>query len=351
MKRFTRRLLSATVAIALFFISHPAVAGPLDPYIAKAKEEGSVVLGLSIRQKRFGKTAGAKYLEAFQKRYPFLKIDFKRIGGPRERERVLSEMTAGAANFDVATVSETMVGTVMNAKLARIVNWKALGVPDFLTHPKNAGVSLRTPVYGIAYNRELVPDDVARAFTWESCTDPRWKGKTVMEARPRHLNQFYQADSWGQEKTLAYAKRWVANEPIVEASRSTGAQKLAAGAYHIYCGMARKNVMEMKVFAEVDSVGIVFPEPVPIGIGDLIYVADKGKHPNAGILFLAWSATQEAQNLLDNADFTGHPAFEGNDVAAVLKGRKVVYGSWDYTDRADDILAEILQAMGFPVVR
>ncbi len=70
-------------------------------------------------------------------------------------------MTAGIFNFDVATISETMIPTIMGAKLPRIVEWQKLGVPKFLVHPRNIGIALRTAIYGIAYNRDLVPDEVA----------------------------------------------------------------------------------------------------------------------------------------------------------------------------------------------
>lgn len=336
---------------SLFLLPPPAHSGPLDPYIEGAKKEGAVSIGITIRKKRFGKPAGEKYLHAFHKRYPFLSLKFKRIGGSRERERVLAEMSAGLIKYDVVTISETAVTTVIQAKLPRIVNWGKLGLPRLLIHPKNIGVSLRTPVYGIAYNRELVPDKVAKSFTWETCNDPKWKGKTAMDDRPRHLNLLYQDNGWGAEKTIDYAKRWSANKPVVEASRSTAAQKLAVGAYPLICGMPRRQVLDLQVYGNVKSVGIVYPEPIPVGIGDIIYVPRKAKHPNAGIVFLAWTTTKEAQNILDQTDFSGHPSFEGNQVTSALKGKRVVFGDWAYSKRSDDILAEILRAMGFPVVR
>jgi len=342
-----------TILMAFFLASYllppTAIGGPLDPYIDGAKKEGSVRVGITIRQKVQGKVAGQKYLDAFQKKYPFVKLNFKRIGGARERNRLISEMSGGVVNFDVATVSETMVPTIVDAKLVRIVDWKKLGVPDVLRHPNNVGVSLRTPVFGIGYNRDLIPDNVAKSFTWETCTDPKWKGKAATDDRPQHLKELYR--TWGKEKTLDYAKRWAANKPAMEPSRSTGAQKLASGAYHMMCGMPRRQAKDLQVYGGVKSIGIVYPEPVPVGVGDLIFVTEKAKSPNAASLFIAWTATGEAQNVLDDVDFSGHPSFEGNDINDVIKGKKVAYGSWEDSDSSDALLAEILQAMGFPVVR
>jgi len=89
-----------------------AVSPALSRVIEGAKKEGSVNLGLTLRAKSHGKPAGELYLAAFQKRYPFLKVNFKRVGGAQERERILTEMTAGVVNFDVITVSETMETSV-----------------------------------------------------------------------------------------------------------------------------------------------------------------------------------------------------------------------------------------------
>ena len=137
------------VLCPLLFLERPAVAGPLDAYIAGAKKERLVVLGVTLRKKRFGKPAGERYIQAFTNRYPFLKAKLKRIGGFRERERILAEITAGLIKYDVVTISDTMADTVLKAKLARMIKWEKFGLPKTLIHPKNLGISLRTQVYGI----------------------------------------------------------------------------------------------------------------------------------------------------------------------------------------------------------
>lgn len=349
------KLIVAVLTASILLLGSPSAgtAGSevLKPYIEAAKKEGAVKLGITIRETNFGQPSGKKYVEAFKRRYPFLDVEFKRIGGSRERERVLAEMTAGMINYDVATVSTTMVDTLKEAKLPWLMDWQKLGIRKELAHPDDVGVSLRTQVYGIAYNREFVSDEEAKKFTWETCTDPKWRGKTAMDDRPRHLEVLYKDEAWGKEKTLDYARRWAANKPAMEASRSTAAQKLAVGAYPVICGMPRGQVRHLVAHGGVDTVGIVFPEPVLISIGDLIYVPQKAKHRNAGVVFLAWTGTKEAQNILDEADFTGHPAFEGNEINRVVKGKKTVYSTWEDAFRADDVLAKILTTMGFPVVR
>ena len=328
-----------------------APANPLDPYIEGAKKEGSVMLGLTIRAKSHGKPAGELYIAAFQKRYPFLKVNFKRIGGARERERVIVEMTSGMINFDVATASNPMIRTLMDAKLPRVVEWEKLDVPKFFIHPDNIGLSHRTPVYGIAYNRNLIPDNLAKTFTWETCTDPKWKGKVTLNDRPRYMEQFYQENVWGRAKTLDYAKRLAANKPIINASQSDATEKVNSGQNYLMCGTPRGQVKDIQMNTKTKSIGIVYPEPVPVGVGDIIYVPDKAKHPNAAILFMVWSSSPEGQKLLEDTDYTGEPRVEGMNIMADFQGKKAAYSTWEDQAKADTYLMEILQAMGMPVVR
>ena len=328
-----------------------APTNPLEPYIEGAKKEGALHLGITLRAKSHGKPSGELYLAAFQRRYPFLKVTFERVGGAHERERVLTEMTAGIFNFDVVTASETAIPTIIDAKLPRVVEWQKLGVPKYFVHPKNIGISMRTQVYGIGYNRKAIPDALAKTFTWETCTDPKWKGRTAMDDRPRHLNRLFLDDAWGRQKTLDYAKRWAANKLGIESSRSTAAEKLTIGSYAMICGLPRRQVLDIQVNTKSKSVGLVYPEPIPVSTGDFIYVPDKSKHPNAGILFMVWTGSAEAQKILDDIDFTGHPAIEGNDSNRELKGKKVLYGTFEDSKRSDDNLADILRAMGMPVAR
>jgi ABC-type Fe3+ transport system substrate-binding protein len=328
-----------------------APSNPLDPYIEAAKKEGSVNLGITLQEKSHGKPAGSLYLAAFQKQYPFLKVNFKRVGGTRERERIIAEMTSGLVDFDVVTVSEPQIATIVDAKLPRAVEWEKLGVPKIIIHPKNYGITMRILTYGIAYNRDLISDAVAKTFTWETCMEPKWKGKIAMNDQVQHLLRLYRDDGWGRAKTLDYAKRWAATKPVLNASLSDGAEKVNMGSYAMLCGMARGQVQDIQINAGSKSIGIVYPEPVPTKIGDLIYVPVKAKHPNAAILFMVWSSTKEAQNLIDETEFAGDPRAEGSKIQADLKGKKVLYPTAEASAHADDDLAEIFQAMGFPVVR
>ena len=155
-----------------------------------AKKEGRVKVGLTVRWEEAGRPGAKKFVEVFQTRYPFLKVEYERVGGSRERERVLSEIAAGKVSYDVTVLSETQVPTALRANVVEKVDWKSLGLAPAHVHPDGFGVNYRSQLYGIAYNRKLVPEDVARKLTWEDCAAPKWKKKVAMDSRPRHLEIF-----------------------------------------------------------------------------------------------------------------------------------------------------------------
>src|SRR5262249_24795339 len=78
----------------------PLWAQGLEKLVDGAKKEGQVKVGLTVRWEEGGKAGAKKFVEVFQTRYPFLKVGYERVGGSRERERVLSELAAGKVSYD-----------------------------------------------------------------------------------------------------------------------------------------------------------------------------------------------------------------------------------------------------------
>ncbi len=46
-----------------------------------AKKEGRVKVGLTVRWEEAGKPGAKKFVEVFQTRYPFIKVEYERVGG------------------------------------------------------------------------------------------------------------------------------------------------------------------------------------------------------------------------------------------------------------------------------
>jgi len=323
----------------------------LQKVLEGAKKEGKAKVSLTVRWEENGKPAAKKIVDAFHARYPFVKIEYERVGGSRERERVLTELVAGRISYDVTVISETQVPLALQANLTEKIDWVSLGVHPQHVHPQGAGVLYRTQMLGIAYNRKLVTDEVGRKLTWEDCANPKWKNKVAMDNRPHQLELLYQPQFWGKEKTLAHAKQLGANQTIFERSRSAAMQKLALGEYPIVCGAAYATYKEQIVYHGKHDLGFTFAEPVPIPTSDVVFVPRGAAHPNAAKLWMAWSVADEGQRVLDDVEFDGSPLLPGTEAFKLLKGKKVAWYDSQMQSQAGEILKEILEAVGLPIVR
>ena len=316
-----------------------------------AKKESKVRIGLTMRWQEAGKPSGQKIVETFQARYPFVKVDYERVGGSRERERVLTELAAGKVPYDVTALSGTQLDMVLKANLAEPVDWRSLGVPQRHLHPDRFGVYYRSQLVGILYNRKLIPDAVGSKLTWEDCANPKWKKKVAMDNRPRYLEIFYQPHVWGREKTLAHARQLGANQTIFERSRSAAVTKLTLGEYPIICGANYSHYREQIAYRGITHIGYTLPEPVPVPHGDIVFMPRGATSPETAKLWVVWSLSEEGQRVLDSVEFDGSPFIAGTEPIKILKGKKTATYEPQWAAKAEDILKEILDAVGIPVVQ
>jgi iron(III) transport system substrate-binding protein len=351
MKMKDHRWFQVWITVCFFFFPALVLAQGLERVIEGAKKEGKVRVGITVRWQEGGKPAAKKMVEVFQSRYPFVKVDYERVGGSRERERVLSELAAGKVSYDVTVLSETQVPVAVKAKLIEKIDWRSLGVIPPHVHDEGAGVNYRSQFYGIAYNRQLIPDAVGAKLTWDDCVSPKYRGKVAMDSRPRHLEIFWQPHVWGREKTLAHARRSSENGTIFERDRTGAMTKLALGEYAIGCGTFYSTYHEQVRSGDKNHLAFRIAEPVPLSLGDFVFVPRGASHPNAARLWVAWSLTEEGQRVLDEVEGSGSPLFPGTQAATMTKGKKVAWYEPQWRAKAEDILKEILEATGLPVVR
>ena len=184
--------------------------------IEGAKKEGKVRLGITLNLQMGNVPTGKKVIEAFEARYPFIKVDFERVGGQRDREAVIAELAAGRVSYDVTVLAPTQVPTAVKTNIVEPVDWRALGIKEQDIGPQGVGVHYVLAAFGIVYNRKRVPDAVGEKLTWQDCVDPKWMGKLAMNDGPIHLEILWQPNVWGREKTLAYVRQLAANKTVIE---------------------------------------------------------------------------------------------------------------------------------------
>src|SRR4030095_2361265 len=126
---------------------------------AKGLTLNSIVQGA----KREGKLSWSTNLEehevremhkAFQKEFPYNKINYKRIMGGEQRQRILSEMQAGLFPYDLMSVEDEAPDDFQNLGfLIDPVNWqKIFAMDQRMVHPLGFAVSVGNNPAGIYYN-------------------------------------------------------------------------------------------------------------------------------------------------------------------------------------------------------
>ena len=141
-------------AMALIF---SVVVAPIPGYRSAVVNAAQAKLTMdSILQgaKREGKISWASNLvdeevvvlnKAFQKEYPFIKsVEYARMRGPEENERLLSEMQAGIYTHDMVHVGADLIPRFQSLGfLVDPIDWNALfKIDPRMIHPRRFGVAV-----------------------------------------------------------------------------------------------------------------------------------------------------------------------------------------------------------------
>ena len=172
-----------------------------------------------------------------------------------------------------------------------------------------------------------------------------------MDTRPRHLEILWQPNVWGREKTLAHARQLAANQTVFERDRNGAMTKLALGEYAIVCGAFFATYYEQSRSGRGEHIGFTMAEPIPVNLGDVVFIPRGAAHLNGAKLWIVWSLSEEGQRLLDEVEGNGSPLIPGTQTARVIKGKKAAWYAPEYRAKAEEILKEILEAVGLPIVR
>ncbi len=343
---------AATATVAAKPIESPAVAPKptqgagqavdqhqqeLARLVEGAKTEGTVVWRDGLKPDEAG-----PIIEAFQKKYPFIKVDHGRISDTESRERILREFQAGMNNVDVFDVSSELVPALLKAGVFAEYDWtRAFAVrPEQLPADARGLIYVTASVKGIGLNTQLLSEQDAPK-TWEGLLDPRWKGKLVVDSRPNTFVHLMPA--WGEQKVLDFLKQLAAQQPRFRRGQTESIQLMAAGEFPLIAGTYRHSLLLVK--DQGAPLAYVQPDPVPVSL-DHYGVAAKAPHPNAARLFLGWLAT-EGQKVLDDATRRGIP-LPGFDTepARAAQGKQLSLFVGQWVDRSAELQDKAVKALG-----
>jgi ABC-type Fe3+ transport system substrate-binding protein len=286
-------------------------------------------------------------LKGFYQKYPKIKVEHTRVSGAARTERFFTEALAGLVEFDLYDISDELKAKFVKAGLlAGPLEWRKLfpAVPEIHFSPDGYFVGVGFSTQGISYNTSLVPKE-RTPKKWEDCLDPYWKGKFVVDTRPRTFATLSVA--WGEAKTLDYVNRLKNNQPIWKRGQSEALTQLAAGEHLMLCGAYYQSTHRILMKDPKARLAMSLPTELPVGMGEAPAVMKAAQNPNAAVLLLGWLASSEGQKGYDQIG-RGSPFVEGTEKWRRMQeaGAKPIFGGWG-AEYETAMLQKITSVWGF----
>jgi iron(III) transport system substrate-binding protein len=319
-----------------------------DDIIARAKKEGKLRVLTSLEAESLKPVS-----EAFRKKYPFIDLRADEIAGTDTYQRMILEMKSGSAggwdvNYLTTDFYDDYFPYQKKFDVLGMAQHGVLQIPVGMIDPVNRNIVARsTNTQIVAYNKKLIPDEKVPS-TWEDFLKPEFKGrKFLVDIRPQEVANLIPA--WGLEKTLQFAKAIAAQEPIWIRGHSRALAAMTAGEYAMLLGANLNSTKRAMQKDRTGSLAYKVVEPVPIRIADHEAVFAKATSPYAGLLWLEFSASPEAQQII-NRDDKGSVFVPGTTPYQLTQGRKVSLIAWEHAPKLEELQKKVFEAYGFPKV-
>ena len=292
--------------------------------------------------------------EAFRKKYPFINTHVEEIKNPDAGQRLLLEVKAGGArDWDIMRVHTDFyrewLPHLWKADLLGMAERGVVQIPPDMIDPKNRNViALVSRFEVVSYNKNLVsPGQLPK--TWEDLLKPEWKGRKFgTDIRPQELAAMVPA--WGLEKTIDFARKIAAQQPMWARGGSRALAALAAGDIPLFVFGANYGTMTRA--RRKDPLGVIqftTLEPVPVRIGVEQAILEISQNRHAALLWLEFLAGGEAQKLVDQHEpLTASVYSKGSAAEQALRGKKLSAVSWANNANMEQWIAKLTEAYGFP---
>ncbi len=269
-----------------------------------AKKEGKVVwyTPLIVNQ------AVRPLKEVFEKKYPFLKVDFHRAISRGLVQKWLAENAAKRYEVDVVGGGEV---TMLGKKAGLLLRFSSPFSRDYPTELKDPqGLWSATNLYfmTLAYNTRRIKLNEAPK-TYEDLLNPKWKGRMAWHmgsnsGTPLFIGNIISA--LGEKAGTAYLQN-LAKQGVISATASARGivDLVVAGEYDIAINIFNNHAEISKdAGAPVDWQPL---EPVPSQMGTTS-VAKTAPRPHAAMLFTDFLLSEEGQKVFQRADYLpAHP--------------------------------------------
>jgi iron(III) transport system substrate-binding protein len=281
------RSLLLLLSLLWVFLASAALAAE-SAVVEGAKKEGALVFYTTMDIQN-----SKPLLDAFSKKYPFIKGDLVRLGGTAMVSRIITEAQAGANRFDVAVgISPSYMPMRERNLIAPYLSPEFPSLYNDFYDLKGywATVYLNTLVLG--YNTKVItPNDLPK--TYEDLLKPQYKQKFIIDIE-NHDVFVGLSQEWGQEKAIAYFKGLAKQEPVFLRGNTNRANMVSVGERSMTFVYAQVIERMKQTGAPVDWIPL---EPVNVEV-NVSMLAAKAAHPNAGKLFVDYLISKDGQEFL-----------------------------------------------------
>jgi iron(III) transport system substrate-binding protein len=317
--------------------------------VAKAQKEGKLRVISSME----GETAKASMV-AFKKRYPFIDLNVQVRTGSESAQQLVLQVKSGVAakEWDVVSTSSDHVNDYVphlwKVDLQGMAEQGVLQIPHQMVDSTQRNiVAFHSRFQVIAYNKDLMPAAQVPKV-WEDLLKPEFKGRKMsLDVRPGGLTTLIPA--WGLEKTMDFARRLAAQEPIWVRGDPRALTGMLAGEIPM---MVAANFHDLKRAQKKDPRGVlqyVILEPVPFRLALAQSILATAQHPHAALLWFDWLATVEAQKIADEHEPMASVVYvRGSAVEQELRGKKLSAVPWHSYQNLQPWAGKIFEAYGFP---
>jgi iron(III) transport system substrate-binding protein len=279
-------LLLAGIFFSLLFSSPVAAAEP--GVVEGAKKEGALVFYTTMDIQN-----SKPLLDAFNKKYPFIRADLVRLGGTAMVSRILTEAQAGASKFDVALgISPSLTPMRERNLIAPYVTTEAANLYDDLYDPKGYWTTVYLNTLVLGYNTKVIGrNDLPK--TYDDLLKPQYKQKFIIDIE-NHDVFVALSQEWGQEKALSYFRGLAKQEPVFLRGNTNRANFVSVGERSMTFVYAQVIERMKQTGAPVDWIPL---EPVAVEL-NIAMMSAKAAHPNSAKLFIDYLASKDGQEFL-----------------------------------------------------
>jgi ABC-type Fe3+ transport system substrate-binding protein len=313
-----RALIGAAAAVVLWAapalaLTQEEIANYSGPDRQKVLEEGARKEGrVSIYSGMIVDQALRPMAEAFEKKYPFIKVDYWRGASPQIIQKALAEARAGKVQADVLESTSLAPGLVRGGVVQRFHSPESDNYPKHLVDEKRMWSSTRLSYFGAAINTEMVKKDEAPK-TWDDLLNPKWKGKIAWRVGGSDSGAELFVTNlrllWGDQKAEEYIKKLAAQDVVGYTSSARQlVNQVMAGEYAIAL-----NIFLHHPLISAQKGAPVAPnpmEPIP-SLNGTVLMAKNAPHPHAAMLLIDFMLSKDGQNTFLAGDyFPANPALE-----------------------------------------